>query len=357
MIAAPDQADAGVLPAVSVVMPVRNAMPYLPAAIDSILTQSFRDFELIIGDDSSTDGSLECARAIAARDPRIRLICSSVRLGPVGSSNWVAREARAPLVARMDADDISHPDRLILQLKALALNPDAVLVGSLYRLIDSSGRLTRGMDRSTLLPRSLPPIAHTSVFYRKSAFDEVGGYSSESNYFEDADLYRRMAKVGSILVIADELVAYRFAGSGARLKDERRSVERALNAMPGVLSPNNGRKYQQSTKLAPEVFREFGTLRLWANQRPAILLQMATRMRLLPLRDSLRVFVWALLCSISPPMVRRASRARVAWRNWRTRKLLPQGHLYRWIERQPCTDLGRLDETLAGSVFQGDSRE
>lgn len=339
-------ADGSPPPAVSVVMPMRNAMPYLPAAIESILNQSFGDFELVIGDDASTDGSLACATEFAARDPRIRLMHNDTRLGPVGSSNWVARAARAPLVARMDADDISRPDRLALQVKALALNPDAVLVGSLYELIDSSGRATRSMDRSSLLARPLPPIAHTSVMYRRTAFDQIGGYAMEASYFEDVDLYRRLAKVGGILVIADELVKYRLAGTGARLMDDRRQVERALNAMPVVMAQTAGAPRVPSKKLAPEVFREFGSQRLWARQPPAILYEMATRMRIRPLRASLRVVVWAVLCSISPSLTRQAARTRVAWRNWRMRHRLPHGHLFRWVERQHSIDLGGLEADL-----------
>ena len=89
-------------------MPVRNALPFLDAAISSILEQSFADFELIIGDDGSTDGSSDRLRAWSARDPRIRLLHRSESGGPVGSSNWVANAARTPIVARMDADDIAH---------------------------------------------------------------------------------------------------------------------------------------------------------------------------------------------------------------------------------------------------------
>src|SRR3954447_9691746 len=95
-------------PGVSVVMPVRNALPYLDAAVESILGQTFRDFEFVILDDASTDGSTERLRHWASRDARIRLLEESRNLGPVLSSERVARAARAPVVARMDADDISY---------------------------------------------------------------------------------------------------------------------------------------------------------------------------------------------------------------------------------------------------------
>ena len=109
-------------------MPVHNAIPYLDEAITSILSQSFGDFEFVVLDDGSTDGSLDRLRYWAERDRRIRLIRGRTRSGPVESSNRVVRESRAALVARMDADDRAHPDRLKLQIEAFAEHPDAVLM-------------------------------------------------------------------------------------------------------------------------------------------------------------------------------------------------------------------------------------
>src|SRR6185503_10477643 len=138
--------------AVSVVMPVRNAMPYLDDAIASILLQSHENFELIIGDDGSTDGSSERIDEWARRDGRIRVIRNGGSgLGPAGSSNWVARAARHPLIARMDADDISMPDRLRAQVLALRADPEAVIVGSLFDYVDGAGRRVGGRDRSVFL--------------------------------------------------------------------------------------------------------------------------------------------------------------------------------------------------------------
>src|SRR5438445_13136781 len=90
---------------ISVVMPVYNALPHLDAAVRSILDQDFSDFEFVILDDASTDGSTERLGEWAAADGRIRLLESERNLGPVGSSNLIVEQARAPLIARMDADD------------------------------------------------------------------------------------------------------------------------------------------------------------------------------------------------------------------------------------------------------------
>ena len=153
----------------------------------------------------------------------------------MGSSNFVANEARAPLVARMDADDVCHPRRLECELRALAAHPRAVLVGALFDVIDGAGRPMRAIDRHVLLGRPTPPIAHSTILYRKWAFDEAGGYAEGSDYFEDADLYRRIARTGDILIIAEGLLSYRFAATSARLVDDRAEVEEALNAMPAAL--------------------------------------------------------------------------------------------------------------------------
>src|SRR5213083_1372349 len=94
-------------PQISVVMPVHNALPFLSWSIESILEQTFSDFEFIILDDGSTDGSLELLQEWAQRDARIQVHQNDKRLGLSGSSNAVVGKARAPIVARMDADDVA----------------------------------------------------------------------------------------------------------------------------------------------------------------------------------------------------------------------------------------------------------
>src|SRR3954467_10112260 len=119
------------IPRVSVVMPVHNALPYLDAAVESILGQTFEGFEFVILDDASTDGSTERLREWAQRDRRIRLLEEKQNLGPALSSERVARAASAPIVARMDADDISYPGRLEEQLEVLDRYPGTGVVGGL----------------------------------------------------------------------------------------------------------------------------------------------------------------------------------------------------------------------------------
>jgi hypothetical protein len=220
------------------------------------------------------------------------------------------------------------------------------MVGSLFRLIDRFDRPIRAVDRSTLLGKALPPISHGSILYRKWAFDRVGQYRAGSDYFEDADLYGRLMKLGDILIIADDLISYRQTGTSARLLDDRAKVERALNVMPSALAIRDCPQ-AQSEKIEPEVFRTFGTLRLWSYQRPGILLEMVKRMRLRPFRYSARVFLWAFACTASPSLARQATRIRLNWRNWRIRHSVPAGHLFRWLQSQPAIDLGLISRPAA----------
>lgn len=139
---------------VSVVMPVHNALPFLDDAVRSILDQTHRNFEFVIYDDASTDGSTERLREWAAQDERVRLIEGEKNLGPVGSSMMAVDKSTGAFVARMDADDLSHPQRLELELRVLEANPAAGLVGTMFDIIDDDGRQIRTEDHWRLERKS-----------------------------------------------------------------------------------------------------------------------------------------------------------------------------------------------------------
>ena len=155
-------------PPLSVVMPVHNALPFLDASIGSILNQSFSDFEFVILNDASTDGSDTVLRKWEKRDSRLRVIESPDKLGLAGSSNLIVSSSRARIIARMDADDISHPDRLIQQLDIMERHSDVVVVGTLCDGIDAAGQRTRPADRWRIVRRSryipFPHWANTRAF-------------------------------------------------------------------------------------------------------------------------------------------------------------------------------------------------
>lgn len=200
----------------SVVMPVRNAAPFLDASIGSILGQTMREFELVILDDASGDDSTQILERWARRDSRIRLHRSDIHLGVVGASNRVVELSHAPLVARMDADDIAHRERLARQLAVLSSHPDVVLAGTMCDGIDARGRRMRPRDGWRIVRRSsAAPFPHGSIMFRRSAFDAVGGYREEHKGTEDHDLFHRLVHHGGIVVLPEVLYHYRYHAASA----------------------------------------------------------------------------------------------------------------------------------------------
>jgi len=341
-------------------MPVRNALPFLDAAISSILDQSFREFELVIGDDGSTDGSTDRLRAWSGRDSRIRLLYRNQSGGPVGSSNWVANAARAPVVARMDADDVAHRDRLQRQIDLLDERADVVLVGTLFEAIDAKGRLTRRSGGRAIDPNDAPPIAHGSIMYRKAAFDQVGGYATGTDYFEDIDLYYRIATTGKLIVLTEPLYRYRFSERSARLNipiaqlqrafDVQRAARRADRRLPPI-PPS-------VTDPRPETLRAVGSLRLWAGGRPGILRQLMKSRALGWNVDTAKVMAWAAWGAISPGTLRAGMRLASALRTRVTRRRIGGATMVEWQPRvtkdangfDPATKPGRsaVEGALAG---------
>lgn len=219
-------------PPVSVVMPVRDGLPWLDDAVRSVLAQTFTDFELVIVDDASGDGTSDCLDAWQRRDPRIRIARAREPLGLVGSSNAAWAAARGALVARMDADDVCHPERLARQVAVHRASPGTALVGTLMEGIDHEGHLVRPIDRWRLVRRSVfAPFPHGSVMVPRSLLERAGGYRRGCEYFEDLDLYFRLARLGRILVIPEPLYRYRFHVGNVRRRDDGANVLRGTALM------------------------------------------------------------------------------------------------------------------------------
>lgn len=201
-------------PLISVVMPVWNGETYLREAVDSILNQTFRDFEFLILDDGSTDSTPRILAEYANRDPRIRIIPLDHQ-GIVIALNRGVREARAEWIARMDCDDIAHPERFARQRAAVQAKPGAVLCHTQIRIIGEAPYVTpaarfihsEAMTLSRLCYQC--PIVHPTVMFRKEAFLACGGYLPEERHAEDFGLWGRLLTEGAIVGISQPLLDLR----------------------------------------------------------------------------------------------------------------------------------------------------
>lgn len=206
-------------PRVTVLMTVYNGLPYLPQAIESVLNQTFHDFEFMIIDDASTDSSVACIRRYA--DPRIRLFCNERNLGQAASLNAGLAHAQAPYVARMDQDDICLPDRLRQQVNLLEAQPRVAAVGTRMYWLRASGRIVGvvgipipdfGAFVGTLLTTA-SPLGHSTVMYRREIIADIGGYDVSFAPCEDFELWCRLAlRRYDARVIPRPLVMFRMHG-------------------------------------------------------------------------------------------------------------------------------------------------
>ncbi len=186
-------------PQVSVLLPVHNAEAYLPEAVESILGQSLTDLELVCIDDGSTDRSPELLQSYAAQDGRVRVIRSE-HAGLITALNKGLKIACAPLVARMDADDISAPDRLEKQCRRFELDPELWVLGTAEERIDAAGRsrgrspVVTGCDAVASALRETCVICHPSVMMRREPILALGGYRAAYKHAEDYDLWLRVSE-------------------------------------------------------------------------------------------------------------------------------------------------------------------
>jgi glycosyltransferase involved in cell wall biosynthesis len=340
------------IPVLSVVMPVHNALPYLDQAIESILAQSFSDFEFVILDDASTDGSTERLHYWSKFDRRIRLLTTDQNLGPVGSSNVVARAANAPFVARMDADDISYPDRLRVQLELIAADANVGIVASVCDMIDTSGVKSREAEIWRLSRRSIfVPFAHGAIMYRRAIFDHVGGYRRECEYWEDQDLVVRMAAAADVVVIPRALYRVRQSSSSTRVLSSLERLERALNSAYAELDrlakcPNSeppcGSPRASRRKLDPRVIIAVGSVHLWAGQRPRLFLRLLSRARLSWNVQSASALVWTTWASLSPSTLRLFLKWLLDIRNRLALRQLSRDKLYLWKPLQKAVPYEKI---------------
>jgi glycosyltransferase involved in cell wall biosynthesis len=202
-------------PHVSVLLPVFNAARYVHAAVSSVLAQTYRNFELIVLDDGSSDASFAILQSLAKSDSRIRLV-SRANKGLVATLNEMLALARGELICRMDADDICRPSRIELQVNYLAGHPECVAVGSRSLFIDPEGlpifevidKYTHEkIDRALMTPQI--GILHPALMARRSTLIAIGGYRAEFPHAEDLDLLLRLAEIGRLANLSEVLLEYR----------------------------------------------------------------------------------------------------------------------------------------------------
>ena len=200
-------------PRLSVLLSVYNGEKYLRESIDSILNQSFSDFEFLIIDDGSTDSSVEIVESY--KDKRIRLIKNENNLGLITSLNKGLSLAQGEFIARQDADDIAENSRFEKLIEMLDADPNLKLVGSNVVLIDPKGErigswvypTSRSFARWGLLFNNV--VAHSSSMYVREDALRVGGYSLDYPYAEDYNLWSRLAQIGDIGNCSQALQRYR----------------------------------------------------------------------------------------------------------------------------------------------------
>jgi glycosyltransferase involved in cell wall biosynthesis len=234
-------------PRISIIMPVWNGEKFIAAAVDSLLAQTFNDFELLVIDDGSTDRTPEILRTY--NDPRIRVLRLD-HVGIVVALNYGLSQAKAEWIARLDADDLSLPRRLELQWHALNHNSQAVLCHTAVtyfgedNLTVGNARLPRTRSFMALRLCYQCPIVHSTVLFKKSVALAVGGYLPEERHAEDFSLWGRMLEQGEFIGLPEKLVRFRLHAQS--ISQKNLAAQQALARQIGTL---HCRKFMQLAEI------------------------------------------------------------------------------------------------------------
>ncbi len=230
---------------ISVILPVRNGMPYLQQAVDSVLRQSFSSFEFLIIDDGSTDQTGSFLSSL--EDPRVRILKMN-GVGLANALNYGIDRCRTPFLARMDADDICDPERFQHQYEYLASHRDCVVVGSQSKVIDENDQAI-GVRRFPVTNAAIRwqlafgcPFQHPVVMLRREALLAAGSYRQDEFPAEDHALWVRMSREGSLANLNRYLLSYRIHGESiSSLKAEQQldlcgtwSADYVANQLAGI---------------------------------------------------------------------------------------------------------------------------
>ncbi len=248
-------------PEVTVLMSVYNGDRYVRGAIDSILHQTFGDFELLIIDDGSTDQTASILSGYT--DRRINVLTNSSNQGLTKSLNMGLRAARGNYIARIDADDAAHPERLAKQVLFLTDHSKTVLLGSNCYKIDESGTILGQTDlcvNNVQLKWNLlfyNCFYHSSVMFRRKEVTGLGGYNPDIDYAQDYDLWLRIAARYSVACLEEPLVYFRIPRKKTitfdKSSEQRQQAERLCIDALRQLTQDSG--FRKETK----VLRDFIT--------------------------------------------------------------------------------------------------
>ena len=206
-------------PQISILMSVRNGKPYVAETVVSIIDQTFSDWEFVIVDNASTDGSADLIDNLARHEPRIRLIRSESDLGHSGGLNRGLAVCRGEWIARIDADDVALPNRLERQLAFVAAQPNVKVSSCLAHYINAEGRIV-GKTFHNLTTRQVFDrymreglaigILHPGAFIDRTLLARAGGYRGQFDPANDIDLWARLCEEGALILVQPEyLMKYR----------------------------------------------------------------------------------------------------------------------------------------------------
>jgi glycosyltransferase involved in cell wall biosynthesis len=226
-------------------MAVRDGAAYVAEAIESVLAQTFPDFELIVVDDGSRDGTPQILAAYPRRDDRVRVLAHQG--GVCGARNLAAREARGRYLACLDADDLALPERLELQVGLLEENRGVVVVGGTGIFIDERGAAfgqasypENPRDAAALLESGRAPVIQSAATIRTDAFRETSGFRAVLRVAHDYDLWLQLAARGEITNVGDPVVHYRFHAAQISGRDLERTAAEVLAALASARARERG---------------------------------------------------------------------------------------------------------------------
>jgi len=212
------------MPEVTVLTAVRNGERYLPETIDSIINQTYQDWEYIIVDDSSTDATVKIIQEYQNKDNRIKLIQLDENIGPYGAANVGLKQSNGRYIVRTDGDDISFPNRIEKQINFLKSNSKIRACATYAQRIDATSTvLGNSIVKSTLTSGSIKwslflrcPLVHSTACVEKEVFDEMGGYET-SFAAQDYRMWCYLARRGIVAQIPEILVYFRITPTGISL--------------------------------------------------------------------------------------------------------------------------------------------